>query len=641
MLLELDFPIITGGMEVAKINKTVEAAFDYEEVNGRKIRVRPRETVSEIDRNGYFRRQPNHFTKPFGDGADQLKAAGGGRYRLIWAKLCHWSNRASIVRELEGLEDQISVNMVEHAPHKKNLGWEYVYNDGNVDPVLGDQFLSEAYYRADDHYAGRTTVPALIDTVEKKVVNNDYNWLTNYLEVQFRPWHKPGAPELYPEDLRAEIDKMNLWLFDNVNNAVYRSSFSRSNEGHFEAFHTLYAALDQLEKRLETKRFLFGDYVTDSDIRLYVTLSRLDIRYTWQIGETKHPLFAYKNLWGYARDLWQIPAFRNNTYFVDFAEPEVNETGIFRRSFNYRFLKQINFESFWGQPTDRARLSGDPLHKFLPEADAGTMRGEKTREIFAPEVVAKDRAAYQRLRQIPSTKILEESEAVNPVVKDPADLPPFIDDRNVQEQAILKELADLPDGATVSPEELKAEIAAENTYIQSSVTDAVTIMLTSVKLQEFMDAYQTFYAALDRLDQNLQNKRFLLGDHVTECDVKLFVTLCRFDVGYSRHVGPTLHRIVDYKNLFPYLRELYQIPAFMHHTDLKSYIAKADPKDEGDGYWASAHYDLALPKVDLDALWKQETGRASLSEDPTHPILLTDNRRFSIDPSWYDLGAES
>ena len=82
------------------------AEFEYEEVNGRRIRVRPRETVSEIDRNGYFRRQPNHYTRPFGDGPDDWKAEGNGRYRLVWAKLCHWSNRAAIVRELEGLNEE-------------------------------------------------------------------------------------------------------------------------------------------------------------------------------------------------------------------------------------------------------------------------------------------------------------------------------------------------------------------------------------------------------------------------------------------------------------------------------------------------------------------------------------------------------
>ena len=341
------------------------ANYDYEIVNGRKIRVRPKETVSEIDKNGYFRRQPNPFTTPFGDGENDLKAEGNKRYRLVWAKLCHWSNRAAIVRELEGLEDQISVNMVEHAPHEKNLGWEYVYNENNIDPVLGDQFLSEAYYRADDDYQGRTTVPALIDTTTGKVVNNDYNWLTTYFEVNFRPWHKKGAPELYPVELREEIDKMNLWLFDNINNAVYRSSFSRSNEGHFDGVNTFYAAMDRLEKRLETNRFIFGDYVTDSDIRLYVTLARLDIRYTTQLGETKRPLYTYKNLWGYAKELWEIPAFAHHTDFAAIIRQgriEGEEDG-FRASTHYDLaLPKIDWDAQWKVSTERAYLSSDPTH---------------------------------------------------------------------------------------------------------------------------------------------------------------------------------------------------------------------------------------------------------------------------------------
>ena len=341
------------------------ANYDYEIVNGRKIRVRPKETVSEIDKNGYFRRQPNHFTTPFGDGENDLKAEGNKRYRLVWAKLCHWSNRAAIVRELEGLEDQISVNMVEHAPHEKNLGWEYVYNENNIDPVLGDQFLSEAYYRADDDYQGRTTVPALIDTTTGKVVNNDYNWLTTYFEVNFLPWHKKGAPELYPVELREEIDKMNLWLFDNINNAVYRSSFSRSNEGHFDGVNTFYAAMDRLEKRLETNRFIFGDYVTDSDIRLYVTLARLDIRYTTQLGETKRPLYTYKNLWGYAKELWEIPAFAHHTDFAAIIRQgriEGEEDG-FRASTHYDLaFPKIDWDAQWKVSTERAYLSSDPTH---------------------------------------------------------------------------------------------------------------------------------------------------------------------------------------------------------------------------------------------------------------------------------------
>ena len=614
------------------------AEYDYEIVNGKKIRVRPRETVSEIDTNGYFRRQPNHFTTPFGDGDKDLKAEGSGRYRLVWAKLCHWSNRASIVRELEGLEDQISANMVGHAPHEKNLGWEYVYNENNTDPILGDQFLSEAYYRADDDYQGRTTVPALIDTVTGKVVNNDYNWLTNYLEVNFRPWHKKGAPELYPVELREEIDKMNLWLFDNINNAVYRSSFSRSNEGHFDGVNTFYAAMDRLEKRLETNRFLFGDYITDSDVRLYVTLARLDIRYTNQLGETKHPLYTYKNLWGYARELWAIPAFRNNTFFADFAVPPVDVKGSSQRSFNYRFLKQIDFEKYWGEPVDRSGLSKDPANKFIQETDAGTARDAV--EAIPSEKQSADAEIYNRIHTVPSTEIAKYTEEELPTVKDPSKLPEFKDDREKDVAAIIAEIGALPDGPELTPADGKEEFFNQKEYIKVNVTDALTTLLTAVKLEDFISASGLFYGALEKLEEELADKRFVLGDYVSEADVALYVSLVRFDVNYSRYLGPVKFRVQDFKNISEYLRELYQIPAFAHHTDFAALIAAGQESPEKKMFRPSTHYDLVLPRVDFDAQWKVSTERAYLSEDPTHPILLTNNRRFDLDPTWYELGAE-
>ncbi len=340
------------------------AEFDYEIVNGRKIRVRPKETISEVDENGYFHRQPNHFTKGFGENENPVEK---GRYHLVWAKLCHWSNRASIVIELLGLEEAISVNKVEHAEHEKNLGWEFIYDENNIDPVLNIQFLSEAYYKADDEYTGRTTVPALIDIKTGKVVNNDYHRLTHYFEEDFKPYHKENAPNLYPEELREEIDELNQWLFHNVNNGVYKTAFARSKEAYWDAYNAFYAALDILEERLEDRRFLFGDYVTDSDVRLYVTLARLDIRYTYQLGHTKKPLFEYKNLWAYARDLYQIPAFRNNTYFKDFANPSSDKRGTLMETFNARFLDEINFDAYWGAHHDRARLSSNPGNKFRIE----------------------------------------------------------------------------------------------------------------------------------------------------------------------------------------------------------------------------------------------------------------------------------
>ena len=328
------------------------AEFDYEVVNGRKIRVRPQEVVSEIDENGYFVRQPNHFTEGFGEGKNPVEK---GRYHLVWAKLCHWSNRASIVRELLGLEDAISVNMVDHAKHEKNLGWEFVYDKEHIDPVLGIQFLSEAYYKADDDYTGRTTVPALIDTKTGKVVNNDYTWLTNYFEVDFKPFHKKGAPDLYPEDLREEIDKLNDIIFREVNNGVYKAGFARKQKAYDRAYNMVFNRLDWLEERLANQRYLFGDRLTESDVRLYVTLVRFDCAYYPVFRLNRKLLRDYPNLWAYARDLYQTPGFGDTTNFAAIKKHYHIDCC---PSNEFAIVPNGPDESLWLTPHGREKLSG-------------------------------------------------------------------------------------------------------------------------------------------------------------------------------------------------------------------------------------------------------------------------------------------
>ncbi len=218
------------------------------------------------------------------------------------------------------------------------------------------------------------------------------------------------------------------------------NGYFRRQPNHLDGVNTFYAAMDKLEKRLETRRFLFGDYVTDSDIRLYVTLARLDIRYTFQLGETKHPLYTYKNLWGYARELWEIPAFKNNTFFADFAVPPVNVEGSAQRSFNYRFLKQIDFAKYWGESVDRSSLSKDPANKLKAETDAGTARSD-TDVINNQE----DAIIYEKIHAIPSTEIAKYTEEELPTRKDPSKLPTLADTREEDYQAIIEEIGNLPD----------------------------------------------------------------------------------------------------------------------------------------------------------------------------------------------------
>jgi len=337
---------------------------DIAETNAKERGVlpRPKEILAEIDDRGAFIRQPNRFTTPFGNGDDELKAAKG-KYHLFWAKGCHWSNRASITRELLGLQDTISISIVTATGVSNKYGWGFGDQPGYEDAQTGLKFLSEAYLNADPDYRGRSTVPALVDKDSKKVVNNDYHRLTNYLEVNFREFQDPDAPDLYPKELRREIDRLNDWLFPNINNAHYRMAFCQSLVAYNEAYDDFFAAMDKLEDRLEHNRFLFGDYVTDSDIRFYVTLARWDSYYYHNLGPQKKRMMEYKNIWAYARDLYEIPAFKNNTYFKDFSKASRN-LGIFH-SFNARFNDQIDYDAIWSQGQSRRFLSRTPDEKFL------------------------------------------------------------------------------------------------------------------------------------------------------------------------------------------------------------------------------------------------------------------------------------
>jgi putative glutathione S-transferase len=148
-----------------------------------------------------------------------------------------------------------------------------------------------------------------------KVVNNDYHRLSYYWATAWKPFHKPGAPDLYPEHLRKDIDSLNDIIFHEVNNGVYRAGFARSQEAYEEACRDVFARLDTLEARLSQSRYLFGDSLTDSDVRLYVTLARFDAAYYNAFRCNKRRIKDYPALWRYARALFAIPSFGDNTDF--------------------------------------------------------------------------------------------------------------------------------------------------------------------------------------------------------------------------------------------------------------------------------------------------------------------------------------
>ncbi|GIJ45531.1 glutathione-dependent reductase [Virgisporangium aliadipatigenens] len=268
-----------------------------------------RETAAQFSResapSGEFVRQPNRFTDPV--------TAEAGRYVLYASLACPWAHRSIIVRELLGLQEALPLRIVD--PIRDEKGWRFTLDPDGRDPVTGALYLSELYLGTDPAFEGRVTVPAVWDTVTSRVVSNDYPRLTLTWETTFAPLHRPGAPDLYPEPLRAEIDALNDELFRDVNNGVYRCGFATTQSAYEAAFHALFARLDVLEERLGERRYLHGDAITDSDVRLYTTLVRFDAVYHGHFKCNLRKLAEYPHLWGYARDLYRTPGFGSTTDF--------------------------------------------------------------------------------------------------------------------------------------------------------------------------------------------------------------------------------------------------------------------------------------------------------------------------------------
>jgi putative glutathione S-transferase len=263
---------------------------------------------AETSASGAFVRQPYPIRDRItADGSSGFPAEAG-RYHLYVSLACPWAHRSVIVRKLLGLEDVISMSVVD--PVRDERGWAFRDGPGySHDPVNGFQFLSEAYERTDPSYEGRYTVPCIWDRATGRLVTHNYPDITIDFETQFTAFHRPGAPDLYPEALREEIDAVNAVVYEDVNNGVYKAGFATSQEAYEEAFRALFARLDWLEERLSRQRFLVGDTLTEADVRLFTTLVRFDSVYYLHFKCNLRRLVDYPRLWAYARDLYQRPGF--------------------------------------------------------------------------------------------------------------------------------------------------------------------------------------------------------------------------------------------------------------------------------------------------------------------------------------------
>lgn len=310
-----------------------------------------------------FSRDTNYITTRItADGRDGF-AVEPGRYRLVAARACPWANRTIIVRRLLGLEDVLSLGLT-GPTHDKN-SWTFDLDPGGVDPVLGIERIQQAYLARDPEYPRGITVPVIVDTTTGKVVTNDYAQMTLDFSTEWREHHRPGAPDLYPEHLRAEMEPVMRRVYTEVNNGVYRCGFAGSQEAYDAAYERLWTALDWLEERLAGQRFLMGDTITEADVRLFTTLVRFDAVYHGHFKCNRSKLTEMPVLWAYARDLFQTPGFGDT---VDFDQIKAHYYVVHRDINPSGIVPQGPDLAGWATAHGRESLGGRPFGDGTPPA---------------------------------------------------------------------------------------------------------------------------------------------------------------------------------------------------------------------------------------------------------------------------------
>ncbi|WP_200328943.1 glutathione S-transferase family protein [Leucobacter sp. L43] len=286
-----------------------------------------------------------------------------GRYRLIAAAACPWANRTLIVRRLLGLEDVISLG--QPGPVHDARSWTFDLDPDGRDPVLGSERLQEHYFRRFPGYPRGITVPAIVDVPSGGVVTNNYPQMTLDFSTEWREFHRPGAPDLLPVKLVDEMWPVMERIFTEVNNGVYRCGFAGSQEAYDAAYERLWTAMDWLEERLSTRRFVMGDTITEADVRLFTTLARFDPVYHGHFKANRNKLSEMEHLWGYARDLFQTPGFGDTIDFTQIKQhyyathSDINPT---------RIVPLGPDLSNWETPHGRERLGGEPFGDGTPPA---------------------------------------------------------------------------------------------------------------------------------------------------------------------------------------------------------------------------------------------------------------------------------
>jgi putative glutathione S-transferase len=282
------------------------------------------------------------------DGSSGFKVEAS-RYYLVTAPSCPWAHRTVLMRQLKGLEDTIPI-LQSDLP--KGQGWAYSRGFDDLRPVDGVFHVHQVYSAARPEFTGRATVPVLWDRETRTIVNNESSEIIRMLNSEFDEFGN-AALDLYPTTLRGAIDETNDFVYDAINNGVYRCGFARTQAAYEQSFRKLFAALDSIEQRLGRQRYLVGDRFTEADLRLFPTLVRFDAVYYSHFKCNLRRLADYHNLSNYTRDIYQMPGVAGT---VDIPRIKLGYYGGMR-NLNPSGIIPLGPELDFSAPHDRGRLA--------------------------------------------------------------------------------------------------------------------------------------------------------------------------------------------------------------------------------------------------------------------------------------------
>eukprot|EP00897_Mesotaenium_endlicherianum_P007980 jgi/Mesen1/720/ME001096S10746 len=336
--------------------------------------VKARTAVEEVSNDGSFVRKISRYTNLVTEDGSSGFPAVPGRYHLYISYACPWASRCYMYLKLKGLEDVIGLTRTKEG--EEHFGWAFAASDdefpgAQADPINGAKTIRELYDIAEpDAVEGKFTVPpspfihqsihpsvrpsaqVLWDKEKRTIVNNESALITRMLNTQFNKHARNAALDLAPPELEAAIDEVNGWVYEAINNGVYRAGFATKQQPYEEAFDELFAALDRCESILSKQRYLAGNVFTDADVRLFVTLIRFDEVYTVHFKCNKKYIREYPNLFNYVKEIYQMPGISETVNMKHIkahyygSHPSINPYGIIPKGSNIDFSTPHNRDRF-------------------------------------------------------------------------------------------------------------------------------------------------------------------------------------------------------------------------------------------------------------------------------------------------------